>query len=112
MREHAAESWGGIAKPRNAKGPVGGADVDDSALCHGRGGEKLLICLPCAGLSSLSLLQGANETTTALESLVEAGAGLDAGLSVGPFGAVVAVTPLFTACEEGNLPSVEAMVAL
>ena len=56
--------------------------------------------------------QGVNETTDALESLVEAGAGLNAGFSAGPFGAVVAVTPLFTACEEGNLPCVEALVAL
>lgn len=91
---------------------MGGADVDNTALCHGRGGERLPVFSALCRSQLLSLLQGANESTATLESLVDAGASLDAGLSVGPFGAVVAVTPLFTACEEGNLPSVEALVAL
>lgn len=118
MREHPAWAYGGCkSKPWTTEGPLGIADVDHTVVCGGRGRERLTLAYP--GWYSLeesgqflSLLQGANETTAALESLVEAGAGLNAGLSVGPFGAVVAVTPLFTACEDGHLPSVEALVAL
>ena len=54
----------------------------------------------------------ANETTESLELLVEAGAGMNAGLAVGPFGGVVAVTPLFNACEDGAIANVEALLAL